>query len=145
MSLIKASRYRPAPSTRSSGSAACLSACGAFRSLPQRLADADDGVERRPQVMAHVGQKLRLMLAGLCKLAALVLDFVEQPHVLDGDHGLVGEGLDQLDLLGGERADLRTEQHDDPDRATFAQERNGQYGPPAAGTRRGLRSVLGLR
>ena len=26
---------------------------------------------------------------------------LEQPHVLDGDHRLVGEGLDQLDLLVG--------------------------------------------
>ena len=31
----------------------------------------------------------------------------EQPHVLDGDHGLVGEGLEQRDLLGRERPDLR--------------------------------------
>ena len=27
------------------------------------------------------------------------LHLVEQPHVLDRDHRLVGEGLDQLDLL----------------------------------------------
>jgi hypothetical protein len=32
-------------------------------------------------------------LARHFKLAALVLDFVEQPHVLDGNHRLVGEGL----------------------------------------------------
>ena len=31
------------------------------------------------------------------------LHLVEQPHVLDRDHGLVGEGGDQLDLLVGER------------------------------------------
>ena len=30
------------------------------------------------------------------------LHFVEQAHVLNGDHRLVGEGLDQLDLLLGE-------------------------------------------
>ena len=38
----------------------------------------------------------------ICELAALVLDLVEQPHVLDRDHRLVGEGGDQLDLLVGE-------------------------------------------
>ena len=27
---------------------------------------------------------------------------LEQPRVLDGDHGLVGEGFDQFDLLIGE-------------------------------------------
>ena len=31
---------------------------------------------------------------------------VEQPHVLDGDDGLIGEILDQLDLLVGERSNL---------------------------------------
>ena len=31
------------------------------------------------------------------------LQFLEQPHVLDGDDRLVGEGLEQLDLLVGER------------------------------------------
>ena len=74
--------------------------------LPQHLADADDGVERRAQLVAHVGEELRLVLARLRKLAALVLDFVEQPHVLDRDHRLVGEGRDQLDLLVGERPHL---------------------------------------
>jgi hypothetical protein len=28
---------------------------------------------------------------------------LEQPRVLDGDHRLIGEGLDQLDLLLDER------------------------------------------
>ena len=30
------------------------------------------------------------------------VEFLEQPHVLDGDHGLVGEGFEQLDLRRGE-------------------------------------------
>jgi hypothetical protein len=38
---------------------------------------AKDGVERSPQLMAHVGQKLRLVLACLGELTALVLDVVE--------------------------------------------------------------------
>jgi hypothetical protein len=36
--------------------------------------------------------ELRLVLACLFKLPALVLDFVEQPNVLDGYARLVGEG-----------------------------------------------------
>ena len=55
-----------------------------LRILPQHLADADDGVERRAQLVAHVGEELRLVLARLGELPALILDFVEQPHVLDG-------------------------------------------------------------
>src|SRR6516165_10230305 len=38
---------------------------------------AQDGVKRRAQLMAHIGQELRFVPARLFKLAALVLDFVE--------------------------------------------------------------------
>ena len=54
------------------------------------------------------------MLARQFELTALVLDFVEQPHVLNRDHRLVGEGFDQLDLLVGKRPDdsaLQVKQH----------------------------------
>ncbi len=46
--------------------------------------------------LQHLGRG-RLLLQRLLRL-------VEQPHVLDRDHGLVGEGLQQRDLLGGEGA-----------------------------------------
>ena len=52
---------------------------------------------------AHIGKELRLVLARLFKLPALVLDFVEQPHIFDCNHRLVSEGLHQFDLLIGER------------------------------------------
>jgi len=42
--------------------------------------------------MAHAGKELRLVLARLFELTALVLDFIEQPHILDRDPRLVGEG-----------------------------------------------------
>ena len=35
------------------------------------------------------------------KIVGARLHLVEQPHVLDRDHRLVGEGLHQLDLLVG--------------------------------------------
>jgi hypothetical protein len=47
-------------------------------------------------------QNPRLVLARLFKLAALVLDFIEQPYILDGYRSLVGEGRDQFDLLVSE-------------------------------------------
>ena len=34
------------------------------------------------------------------------LEFVEQPHVLNSDHRLIGEGFEQLDLRRGEGAHL---------------------------------------
>ena len=41
----------------------------------------------------------RLLLQGL-------LEFLEQPNVLDGDHGLIGEGFQELDLRRGEGTNL---------------------------------------
>ena len=58
---------------------------------------AEDGVERRAQLVAHVGEELRLVLARHRELLALLLDLAEQPRVLDRHHRLVGEGLQQVD------------------------------------------------
>ena len=40
---------------------------------------------------------------------------LEQPHVLDRDDGLVGEGGDQFDLLVGEWLNASPPNHDDAD------------------------------
>ena len=45
----------------------------------------------------------RLLLQGLGEFPRALLLRLEQPHVLDGDGRLVGEGGDKLDLLLGER------------------------------------------
>ena len=65
----------------------------------------DDSVEHRLHVRGraaddaeHLGG-CRLMLQGLPQFCIALLQFFEQPHVLDGDDGLVGEGLEQLDLF----------------------------------------------
>jgi len=47
-----------------------------------------------------------LLLQGFGQILGALPDFVEQPRVLDRDHGLVGKGLQQLDVLVGERAGL---------------------------------------
>ena len=39
-----------------------------------------------------------LLLQRFLQLARSRLHLLEQPRVLDGDHGLVGEGLEQIDL-----------------------------------------------
>ena len=74
--------------------------------LEQHFGKADDRVERRAQLVRHVREEFRLVLVGDLELAALVLDLAEQPRVLDGDHRLVGEGLEQRDVLVGEAADI---------------------------------------
>ena len=123
MSLIRASRWRAAPSTRSSGSRSCLQRLGI---LPQHLADADDGVERRAQLMAHVGEELRLVLARLRELAALVLDFAEQMRILDRQRRLGGEGLQQLDRAFREFARRLAPDHECADDLDRREQRHDQ-------------------
>src|SRR5262249_5180385 len=103
-----------------------------LRILPEHLADADNGIERGAQLMAHVGEELRLVLARLGKLAALVLNFVEQPHVLDRDACLVGKRRRQLDLLVGEGAHGATEQEKNADWHSFSQQRHADTGSVAS-------------
>ena len=51
-------------------------------------------------------QRLRDLRMGLGERPILGLQLPEQPHVLDGDDGLVGERVQQLDLFVGERVGL---------------------------------------
>ena len=62
---------------------------------------AEDGVERRAQLVAHVGQELRFVLACDLKLPALLVDLGEEVCVLDRKHRLGGECLEQVDCVGG--------------------------------------------
>ena len=72
----------------------------------------DDGVEDRLHVRGraaddaeHLG-RCRLMLQRLAQFCIALLDFFEQPHVLDGDHGLIGEGFKEFNLFVSERSDF---------------------------------------
>ncbi len=57
-------------------------------------------IERRAaDDLQHVGGG-GLLLQRLGEIARARLHLVEQPHVLDRDDGLVGEGLDEFDLTG---------------------------------------------
>ena len=72
---------------------------GSVEAFLHQFGVAEDGGERGPQLVAHVGDELRLVLARDLELAALLDNLIEQARVLDGDDGLVGEGFEQLDLL----------------------------------------------
>ena len=50
--------------------------------LGEHLGEADDRVQRGPQLVAHVGQELALVLADHLELATLLLDLPEQPGVV---------------------------------------------------------------
>src|SRR5262249_39821152 len=79
------------------------------------------------------GKELRLVLAGQFALAALVLEFSgpsaqlgEQPQSLDGDHGLIGEIGEELDLLFTERSNLLSVNGDRADEPILVKHRDNQ-------------------
>src|SRR5262245_29795959 len=73
----------------------------------------------------------RLLFQGLSELAVAFLQLLKQPDILDGDDGLVGERFEKSDLLVGERANLKSQNIDNPNGNTFTQQWNGQTGPNA--------------
>ena len=54
---------------------------------------------------------------------------LEQPRVLDGDGGLVGEGLHQGDLAVGERPDLVPDDRDHAEQLVRPEHGHRQHGP----------------
>src|SRR5687767_83057 len=64
-----------------------LEVLGLFRidvaehALAKHFRETDDGVQRRAQLVGHIGEKLRLMAVRELELAALALDLVEQAYV----------------------------------------------------------------
>jgi hypothetical protein len=53
-------------------------------------------------------------------------DLLEQPHVFDGDGGLIGERRQKSDVLSFERSHIGTADHDGAKRAAFADQRHGK-------------------
>jgi hypothetical protein len=60
--------------------------------LAQHLREADDRVERRAQLMRHVGEEFGLVATRRLELPTLDLDLAEQPCVLNRQGRLGGEG-----------------------------------------------------
>src|SRR5262249_45535628 len=72
----------------------------------------DDGVEDRLHVRGraadnakHLGGR-RLMFQSFPQFCIALLDLLEQSDILDGDDGLISEGLEERDLLVGKWMDL---------------------------------------
>src|SRR5262249_3342792 len=98
--------------------------CGRLR---QRIKHGFEIEGRATDDLEHVGRG-GLLLEGLAQL-------VEQARVLDGDDGLIREGLDQRELLGSEGSNLRPPHRNCANEDTFATHRHTEKGPDAAGTR----------
>jgi hypothetical protein len=84
----------------------------AVDAVAQAHAALGDGVEHRLHVSLRLtdhAQDLargRLLAQRLCQIAIALSQLREEPHILDGDDGLIGEGLQEGDLPLAERPDL---------------------------------------
>src|SRR5262245_16228061 len=65
----------------------------------------------------------RLPFESLSQVAVSFVEFSKQPHVLNRDDGLVGEGLEQGDLVGGEAARFAACHRDRSERLVLAKQR----------------------
>jgi len=88
-----------------------------------------DHVEHRGEIAGrgiddtqHLGGR-GLLLQGLAQVAVESFQLAEEAHVLKGDGGLVGEGLDEIDLGGGEGLDLASATANHTDRSTVSEDR----------------------
>src|SRR5262249_461579 len=90
------------------------------------LGQADDGIERRAQLMAHAGDELRLVFARQLELAAFVFDLAEQACVLDSEHRLGCECLQELNGFFAKFARLFATDHEHSDDALCPDHRHDE-------------------
>src|SRR5262245_32076810 len=86
-----------------------------------------------------------LPLQRVAEFAGTLLHLVEQPHVLNRDHRLVGEGLQELDLSVGEQPGLSAGDRNAPNGTAVSQYRDA-YGTAIAADRcHRAKGVVGVR
>jgi hypothetical protein len=90
--------------------------------LDIRLGAADDAQD-------VAGGGLRVQRRG--QLAVARLELGEQPHVLDRDHRLVGEGLEESGLPRSEEMNLSAPDEDDANRDAFSRQGDRKHSPVA--------------
>ena len=139
--LCRAATRNPSASRRNSVPKLASQMRVAFASIASNTGSSSPG-ELRDDLQHLRGRGLLLQRLG--QLARARLHLVEQPHVLDRDHRLVGEGGDELDLLIGEWAYRLALQDDHADGCSFAQQRNTQHGMKAANSHGFEKSVFGI-
>ncbi len=100
---------------------------GTFGQRIEDRLDIDGGTADYLQQFA----RRRLLVERHAEIAVLCLHFLEQPHILNGDHRLVGEGGQQFDALGAERPCFNSAHAENPDGLALPQQRDGQIGPEA--------------
>src|SRR5215204_6376443 len=86
----------------------------------------EDGLQssRRCADDAQDFRRSHLLFERLLQLARTRLNFLEQSDVLDRDHRLIREGLDELDLVCGEGPNGASSKRDHADRLSLPHERH---------------------
>ncbi len=125
MPLISVSRCLPADVDLAEVGQELLLPRSAHSSCEQ-FGVADDRVQRRAQLVRHVGEELALVARRDLEFLGLGLQLVEQPRVLDGDHRLVGEGAQYRPLALGERRAVSTPHTDGAERLALTLHRHGK-------------------
>ena len=106
----------------------------ARRRLHERVEHGLQVEGRAADDLEHVGGR-GLLLQRFTQVFRARLHLFEQPHVLDRDDSLVGEGLKQLDMMVGKRAGLCARDADLPDRHAIAHQGRKQHAAITAQTR----------
>ena len=89
-----------------------LSGDGGLVGIAEPCGRFDERLQHRLQIEGRAADDLEhvggggLLLQRFAQDLGARLHLVEQAHVLDRDHGLIGKGLDQIDLLIRERLEL---------------------------------------
>ena len=91
--------------------------------------------EHRLHIVRRTGDDLEDVGGGGLPLQRL-LGFVEQPGIGDGDDGLIGKGLQQLDMVIGKRPRVLARNADEPDRRLVAHQRREQHAAIAPHSRK---------
>ena len=83
--------------------------------VEEDLGEADDRVERRPELVRHAREELGLVPTGDLQLGPLGVELAEEACIDDGQPRLVGERPEQLGRLGVEAAARLLPDHEGPD------------------------------
>ena len=114
--MRSSSRWRP-ELWMSCRYSSCRSLMLAEHPLEEHLGEPEHRVERRPELVGHAGEELRLVPAGELQLEALLLELAEELGVLQGQGGLARERLQQVERLLGEVAGPLAADDERPDDA----------------------------
>ena len=82
--------------------------------VDQQLREAEDRVQRRPQLVAHAGEEHALVFVRLLQLGIRFLQLVEQPRPVEGGGDRRHELLHAADFIGAEARGERPREHREP-------------------------------